>query len=129
LLTIQHVIDPATDLIAQPDFIQDYLHGLPAAWDETRVVAGAPGELAVLARRQGRTWYLSGINGEKMAKTIQVPLAFLAAPAEVSLITDEAMPHEFAHRTFTARPGAASRLASRSNDRQRPLIFTAQQIY
>jgi hypothetical protein len=102
---IQHVIDPATDLMAQPDYIQDYLHGLPAAWDETRVVAGAPGELAVLARRHGRTWYLSGINGEKMAKTIQVPLAFLAAPAEISLITDGATPHEFAHRTFVAKPG------------------------
>ena len=35
---------------------------------------------------------------------IKVPLAFLGAPAEVSLITDGAKPHDFAHRTFTAKP-------------------------
>jgi hypothetical protein len=102
---IQHVVDSAASLVRQPDFVLDYLTGLPTAWDETRVVAGAPGELAVLARRHGSTWYLSGINGEKTTKTITVPLAFLGAPAEVSLITDGATPHEVAHRGFTAKPG------------------------
>ncbi len=100
---VQHVVDHAASLVTQPDFVQDYLHGLPTVWDETHVIAGAPGELAVLARRQGSTWYLAGINGEKIAKTIKVSLAFLNAPAEVSLITDGARPHDFAHRTFTAK--------------------------
>jgi hypothetical protein len=102
---IQHVVDPASDLMAQPDFVKDYFRGLPTAWEETRVVAGAPGDLAILARRHGDTWYLSGINGGKTARTITVPLAFLGAPAEVLLITDGATPHELAHRVFTAEPG------------------------
>jgi hypothetical protein len=120
---IQHVIDPAADLMAQPDFIQDYLHNLPAAWDETRVIAGTPGELAVLARRHGNTWYLSGINGEKTAKTIKVPLSFLGSNRfTLSLITDGRTPAQFAHATrvvgakdeleiaLAARGGFAARL-------------------
>lgn len=102
---VQHVVDAASSLVTQPDFVLDYLHGLPTTWDETRLIAGAPGELAVLARRHGDTWYLSGINGEKTARTIEVPLAFLGGPATVSLISDGATPHAFAHRAFTAQPG------------------------
>ena len=100
---IQHVVDPATSLLSQPEFVQDYLTDLPTVWDESHVIAGAPGELAVMARRHGTTWYLAGINGEKSAKTIRVPLSFLEALADVSLITDGAAPRELAHRHFSAK--------------------------
>lgn len=121
---IQHVIDPAPSLMSQPAFVQDYLTRLPTAWDETRYVAGTPGELAVVARRSGTTWYLSGINGLKTPQTIKVPLAFLGSgDAVLSLITDGAAPAEFAHRTgrataqdvleieLAARGGFAARLS------------------
>ena len=32
-------------------------------WDDTRFLAGYPGEFAILARRHGDTWYLAGVNG------------------------------------------------------------------
>jgi len=95
---IQHVIDPATSLLQLPDFVQDYLTDLPTAWDETRFVAGAPGELAVLARRSGRTWYLSGINGPKTPRSIKVPLPFLGRGRfDLLLISDGATPDDLAH--------------------------------
>ena len=95
---IQHVIDPAASLVGQPAFVQDYLTDLPTAWDESRCLAGAPGELAVFARRSGSTWYLAGINGLKTAQTIQVPLSFLGAGRfDLSLIIDGAKASEFAH--------------------------------
>ncbi|MFT3830483.1 MAG: glycoside hydrolase family 97 catalytic domain-containing protein [Opitutaceae bacterium] len=103
---LQHVIDPAASLVSQPAFVQDYLTDLPAAWDESRCLAGAPGELAVFARRSGSTWYVAGINGLKTPQTIEVPLAFLGAGQfELSLIADGAKPSEFAHAARTANAG------------------------
>lgn len=100
---IQHIIDPAASLMAQPAYVQQYLTRMPTTWDESRVLMGAPGELAVIARRAGKVWYLAGINGEKTPKTIRVPLAFLGkTPATMSLITDGATGKEFAHTTRTA---------------------------
>lgn len=100
---IQHVIDNASSLMKQPDYVQDYLTDLPTAWDESHLIAGAPGELAVFARRAGKTWYLSGINGLKMPQTIKVPLAFLGkGKFSASLITDGSSGAEFAHATRSA---------------------------
>jgi alpha-glucosidase len=108
---VQHVVDPAASLVAQPAFVQDYLTDLPTIWDESHVIAGAPGELAVLARRHGDTWYVAGINGERIAKSLRVPLTFLAGAATATLITDGATPHEFAHRDFTAQPAETLELS------------------
>jgi hypothetical protein len=103
---LQHVVDNAASLVRQPDFVQDYLTGLPTAWDETRFLLGSPGELAVLARRAGPTWYLAGINGLKTLQAIKVPLAFLGGgDYAMSLITDGASPREFAHTARVARAG------------------------
>jgi alpha-glucosidase len=37
------------------------LDEIPAAWDETRLLAGAPDRHVVVARRSGRRWFLGGI--------------------------------------------------------------------
>lgn len=36
---------------------------LPTVWDDTRVIDGYPGELAVIARKNGNNWYLGAITG------------------------------------------------------------------
>lgn len=103
---IQHVIDSAASLVRQPAFVQDYLTALPTAWDDTRCLAGAPGELAVFARRSGSNWYVAGINGRVSPQTIRVPLAFLGAGTfALSLITDGAKPDAFAHVARGASAG------------------------
>ncbi len=53
---------------------------LPASFDETRVLAGKIGEGAVVARREGTTWYLGAINAGAR-RPIEVPLDF-AGPGE-----------------------------------------------
>ena len=35
----------------------------PARWDETKCLVGEPGQLAVFARRSGKSWFIAGING------------------------------------------------------------------
>jgi alpha-glucosidase len=49
---------------------------IPTSWDDTRVLSGAVGEHAVIARRHGRDWYVGAMNGRK-ARTLEVPLRFL----------------------------------------------------
>jgi len=39
-----------------------FLSQLHASWDETKFLAGYPGEYCVLARRKGGNWYVAGIN-------------------------------------------------------------------
>ncbi len=46
------------------------------AWDETRVLNGAPGSHIVVARRSGEEWYVAAITNTK-ARTITIPTNFL----------------------------------------------------
>lgn len=46
---------------------------LPAAWDDTRLLAGQPGQEAVLARRSGDRWFLGGVYAGA-AHSADVPL-------------------------------------------------------
>ncbi|WP_405553036.1 glycoside hydrolase family 97 protein [Streptomyces canus] len=51
-----------------------YFDQVPAAWDDTRLLAGEPGQEAVLARRSGERWFLGGVYAGA-ARTAAVPLA------------------------------------------------------
>jgi hypothetical protein len=101
---IQHVIDSAASLAKQPAYVLDYLTALPTAWEETRYLDGAPGQLAVVARRAGKVWYLSGINGTKDTLALDVALSFLGKGSyRASVITDGPAQREFAHAEKTLR--------------------------
>ncbi|QDS91844.1 Retaining alpha-galactosidase precursor [Roseimaritima multifibrata] len=56
----------------------EFYRELPAAWDETKVLQGAIGEFAVIARRSGNNWFLGAMNGDQ-PRTIEVPLDFLGS--------------------------------------------------
>ncbi|MET9459036.1 glycoside hydrolase family 97 catalytic domain-containing protein [Streptomyces canus] len=51
-----------------------YFDQVPAAWDDTRLLAGEPGQEAVLARRSGERWFLGGVYAGA-ARTAAVPLS------------------------------------------------------
>ena len=54
----------------------EFLKAVPAAWDETHVVTGMPGQYIAVARRKGEDWFLGAITN-KQAREISVPLEFL----------------------------------------------------
>ncbi|CAM4089337.1 glycoside hydrolase family 97 protein [Roseateles saccharophilus] len=54
----------------------DFIKRVPTAWDETRFIQGEPGEDIVLARRQGKTWYLGAMTSDQ-ARAEKVSLTFL----------------------------------------------------
>jgi hypothetical protein len=72
---LQHFADSAETYLGLPEEARGFLKTVPVAWDETRLLEGEPGKLAVRARRQGRAWYVAGINGEGTDRKVTVNLA------------------------------------------------------
>lgn len=65
----------------RPAFIPDapeleFFRNLPTTWDETRVLQGAVGEFAIIARRSGHEWFVGCLNAVH-DRTFDVPLSFL----------------------------------------------------
>jgi alpha-glucosidase len=58
----------------QPGF--DFIKSVPAAWDQTRALAGDPGQFVILARRQGDDWYLGAMTNST-PRDLSIPLDFL----------------------------------------------------
>ncbi|MEZ0291849.1 MAG: glycoside hydrolase family 97 catalytic domain-containing protein, partial [Solirubrobacteraceae bacterium] len=72
---LQHFADSPAAYAARP-LAAGWLAEVPAAWDDTRLIAGRPGVAATLARRSGDRWYVGSIHAGA-AGTQQVPLSFL----------------------------------------------------
>jgi hypothetical protein len=103
---VQHFADAVEGYRRLPDFAQAWLKAVPVAWDETRLVAGYPGKLAVLARRKGSTWYVAGVEGAKQEQTLSLRLPFLApSPHRVELIMDGTDDRSFSHENKTLAAG------------------------
>ena len=54
----------------------DFLEGVPATWDDTKVLAGQVGDYIVMARRIDDEWYLGSITDEE-SREMKVGLDFL----------------------------------------------------
>lgn len=93
---IQHMADRPESYLGLPETVKSLLSELPSTWDETRLLAGYPGEYVVMARRKGATWYIAGINGKDEPQTISFDTSSLKAKAkDILLIADGASQTEF----------------------------------
>ncbi|MGH3119063.1 MAG: glycoside hydrolase family 97 catalytic domain-containing protein [Gaiellales bacterium] len=62
-------------LLASPAV--EIVKSIPSVWDETIVLPPSEiGELAMFARRSGRTWFVAAMNGPT-SRSVKVPLSFL----------------------------------------------------
>lgn len=103
---VQHIADSAESLRALPAPYKDFFGRLPAAWDETRFVAGYPGDHVVIARRKGEQWFVGGLNGAGEAKDLSLDLSFVADGALAgTLLHDGETGREFASSRLEADPG------------------------
>ncbi len=59
---IQNFALAPNNLEDAPKICMDFLKEVPTVWDETVFLDGYPGKYVVLARRNGNTWYVGGIN-------------------------------------------------------------------
>lgn len=65
-----HWADCPESYLAQPMEVREFIGSLPTVWDETRLLGGYPGEWVVIARKNGSTWYVAGINGKDEQQTL-----------------------------------------------------------
>ena len=68
---LTHMPDRPDIYAGLPGEVRDLLSGLPSAWDDTMLLAGYPGEYAVIARKKAGKWYIAGINGLDEEKDIE----------------------------------------------------------
>jgi hypothetical protein len=85
---IQNFADNCKSYEALPEMPLEFLKKVPVAWDETRFVAGYPGNYVVMARRKGNAWYVAGINGQNSVRDLSFDLPFIPAGKTLHLITD-----------------------------------------
>ncbi len=85
---LQSYADTPASYAAHPEALA-LLAAAPAAWDDTRLLAGEPGRHATVARRAGRAWFVGALSATP-ARTEAVRLGFLAAGAyTATVITDD----------------------------------------
>lgn len=99
---IQHLADRPSGYRTLPDAAKTFLKEVPAAWDDTKLLAGYPGRDAVVARRKGDTWYIGAINAEEKEKLQVLDLGFLPAGItyQMTLIADGEKEREFDIKTM-----------------------------
>lgn len=68
------VADTPAHYTGAPEF--GFVAQTPVTWDETRVLAGQPGQYLVIARRKGKAWWLGAVTNAR-ARTVTVRLAML----------------------------------------------------
>jgi alpha-glucosidase len=102
-----HFADKPEAYRALPEAPKNFLKTVPVAWDDTRFVAGVPGQFVILARRKGYTWYLAGVNGQEQPREERIRLApwLPAGRYELTRISDGADSRQFATEQATVEAG------------------------
>ena len=85
--SLLHWADKPESYLVQPAQVKDFMSTMPTVWDETRLLSGYPGESVVMARRNGDTWYIAGINGKDEPQTLTFDVSFLPK-GRYTLFTD-----------------------------------------
>ncbi|SDU67891.1 glycoside hydrolase family 97 catalytic domain-containing protein [Jiangella alkaliphila] len=81
------------DEYAKRPIAEAAIERIKAAWDETRLLAGRPGEYVVLARRSGAEWSVGALSALAEPKTVAVDLTVLGlndGEYAATIITDDA---------------------------------------
>jgi alpha-glucosidase len=75
---IIHFADKVDAYLGAPDYVKTFLSTVPAAWDQSRYLAGYPGKFSVIARKKDQTWYIGGINGQDEDQQVVLDAPFLS---------------------------------------------------
>ncbi|HTN19740.1 MAG TPA: glycoside hydrolase family 97 catalytic domain-containing protein [Pelobium sp.] len=54
----------------------EFFEKIPTSWDESKILAGNPGEYVSTARKSGKEWFVGTITNNN-ARTVDIPLTFL----------------------------------------------------
>ncbi len=89
--SVQHFALAPNNLQDAPTWAIDFMKQVPTTWDEVRFLDGYPGRYAIIARRNGQTWYIAGINAQQQAVKQKIDLTpFFTKGTAVTIYTDDA---------------------------------------
>ncbi|MBN9658811.1 MAG: glycoside hydrolase family 97 protein [Acidobacteria bacterium] len=103
---VQMVADSPAAYKDQPSF--QFIKSVPAAWDESKVLAGSPGEFIVMARRHGNEWFLGAMTNWTQ-REVEIPLSFLPAGAFTAEIYADAADSATLPKNISIRKQAVDR--------------------
>lgn len=68
----------------------EFITQVPCTWDETRALQAKLGEYIIVAKRNGRKWFVAGIcNGKENTRHFKIPLDFLSTGNHsMTIVTD-----------------------------------------
>ncbi len=74
---LQMLADSPSHYLKEPE-VMEFLGPVPTVWDETRVLGVQIGDYLVVARRNGRDWYIGAMT-DWTARDVDIDLSFLPA--------------------------------------------------
>lgn len=84
---IQHYAEIPSGITKAPPYVKEFLKSVPSVWEESRFIAGHPGQFVVMARMADGRWFVSGINAGSTSRKLLLDLSELKATSG-TLITD-----------------------------------------
>jgi alpha-glucosidase len=74
---LQMLADSPSHYLKEPE-VMEFLGPVPTVWDETKVLAAEMGDYVVIARRNGRDWYIGAMT-DWTPRDVEIDLSFLPA--------------------------------------------------
>ena len=87
--SVQHFALAPNNMTDAPAWAIEFMKQVPTTWDETRFIDGYPGKYVILARRNGNTWYVVGVNAGETAVTKTLSLPIFTKGASLAVYTDD----------------------------------------
>lgn len=86
---VQNFALAPNNLTDAPVVAIDFMKAVPTTWDDTRYIAGYPGQYVVLARRHGDTWYIAGVSNLDKPIKLELNLPMFEKGAKLEMINDD----------------------------------------
>jgi hypothetical protein len=107
---IQHYAEIPAGMANAPDYVREFLKGVPSVWDDVKFIAGFPGQFAVIARQGNGKWYVAGINADTKDLDLSLSLADVPVHGTGMLIGDGASGGTLSFRRETLHLSTDKRL-------------------
>jgi hypothetical protein len=102
---IQHYAEIPEGMAKAPEYVREFLRGVPSIWDDVRFIDGFPGDYVVIARRAGKSWWVAGINAGRELREVHLDPGLLGIKSSGTYITDGGDALGFKHGNIGAEPG------------------------
>lgn len=74
---LQMLADSPSHYLKEPE-VMEFLGPVPTVWDETKVLGAQMGDYVIVARRNGRNWYIGAMT-DWTARDLEIDFSFLPA--------------------------------------------------